>query len=153
MIESGNIFFIKDFEYEDGGEPTDKLLIVLCVDELNSLIIKALPTSVEKVPDNKHYHGCTNNDILSFFMFQKDREVGIKVSGEPFTFHKNTFVLVKDNVGLLGIDALLSYYTGRITHLGKLNENEYNRLMKCISNSRHLKRKVKRELDRILSLK
>jgi hypothetical protein len=86
-------------------------------------------------------------------MFQKDREVGIKVSGEPFAFHKNTFVLVKDNVGLLGIDALLSYYTGRISHLGKLNENEYKRLMKCISNSIHLKRKVKRELERILSLK
>lgn len=150
MIEPGSIFFIKDFDFEDGGDPSDKLLIILCVDDENSLLIKALPTSVEKVPDNKQNHGCTNNDVLSFYMFEKNRVVGKKTSGAPFSFKKNTFVLVKDNVDFLKIESLLKYYKENINHLGMLEESEFSRLLKCIKKSNHLKRKVKRELLRLI---
>ncbi len=150
MIEQGNIFFIPKYEYEDGGKPTDKLLIVLYVDEVHSLIIKALPTSQEKVPDKRQFHGCTNNEILSFYMFGERRIVGTTTNNQPFSFDLNTFVLVKDNVGIESIDNITTYYKDRIKPLGKLSYDELNRLLKCIKNSTHLKRKVRRLMDELL---
>jgi hypothetical protein len=151
MIEQGNIFFIPKYEYEDGGKPTDKLLIVLYVDEIHSLIIKALPTSQEKIPDKRQFHGCTNNEILSFYMFEENRIIGTTTTNQPFCFNKNTFVLVKDNVGIESINNITNYYKDRIKHLGMLSPDELSRLLKCIQNSSHLKRKVRRLMDQLLN--
>ena len=78
MLSPGSIYFIKNFQFEDGGEPSNKLLIVLFIDDANSLLVKALPTSNQKVPNDKLNHGCTSNDNFSFFMFAEGREVGVK---------------------------------------------------------------------------
>jgi hypothetical protein len=149
MLLPGSIYFIKNFEYVDGGQPSDKLLIVLFLDEEDSIIIKALPTSQQRVPVSINNHGCTNNDLFSFFMFQEKRIVGTKVDGSNFSFDKNTFVLVKDNVSIINRDALLKYFPGRINHLANLSEDEYKRLIKCIKASVHLKQKVKRVLNKL----
>lgn len=146
MLQPGSIYFITNFEFEDGGKPSDKLLIVLFLDDKNGILVKALPTSQQKVPESKNNHGCTNNEVFSFFMFEEHRVVGTKTDGSNFSFDKNTFVLVKDNVSFISTVSLLKYFPGRINHLGNLSESEYKRLIKCIKASVHLKQKVKRVL-------
>ena len=56
ILKPGNILRIPDFEFENGGEPRDKYLIVIDVSEEASLILRVLTTSRIKVPEDKIMH-------------------------------------------------------------------------------------------------
>lgn len=143
----GSIYFIKAFEYEDGGEPSDKLLIVLYIDTAKSVVVRALPTSQQKIPDAILHNGCTNNNTFSFFMFSKGNKVGLDTEGNSFSFDKNTFVFVKDNVNLMNIEKLLFYRDDRMKLIATLDDENYSRLLKCVEKSKHLKYKVKKAIE------
>jgi len=91
-----NVLFIPDFDFGDGGETADKLLIILHVNDKDGYIIFALTTSQQKVPNERLNHGCTNSadKLYSFFLFLKDRIIGKKSSGAPFSFDLITFVFI-----------------------------------------------------------
>lgn len=149
-MDAGNIYFIPDFVFEDGGI-SNKILIVICVDDVESVIINALPTSQDKcIPVDEPSHGCTRNHVFSFFMFEKGRIVGEEIDGSDFAFRKNTFVIVRDNVRMLKISSLLQYHGQGFKHIGCLATTEFNRLIKCIRGSKHLARNVKRKLETVL---
>ena len=143
MFTKGSIYFISNYQYEDGGTPTNKLLLVVCIDDENSLLLRALPTSQQKVPDQMVHHGCTNNNTFSFFTFLKDRVIGITNNGDDFSFDKNTFVFFRDNVEVIPYQTILSYYPDNASLLGELSEDEYKRFMKCIKGSKMLRKKHK----------
>ncbi|SHJ16635.1 hypothetical protein SAMN05443429_1119 [Cruoricaptor ignavus] len=146
MFTPGSIYFIKKYEYEDGGAPSDKLLIVVCIDSENSLILRALTTSQQKVPDSMLNHGCTTNDIFSFYLFLGNRIVGVDKDGNDFSFDLNTFVFFRDNVKIIPYAKILNYYPDRINLLATLKNDELKRFLKCITSSKLLGRKEKKFL-------
>lgn len=143
MFTKGSIYFITNYQYEDGGTPTNKLLLIVCIDEENSLLLRALPTSQQKVPDQFVNHGCTNNSTFSFFTFLEDRVIGIDNEGNDFSFDKNTFVFFRDNIEVISYKTILSYYPNNASLLGELSTDEYARFMKCIKGSKMLRKKHK----------
>lgn len=149
FLTPGNVLFIKQYKFENGGTPKDKLFIVLAIDKENSFILRALTTSVQKVPDNKIYHGCTNNGIFSFYLFEKDRCVGADKNGENWAFSEFTYIHVKDNILKIPTSSL-AQYGNDVKHQCCLHNAEYTRLMKCIKNSKLISRGLKRDFERLL---
>lgn len=137
----GNIDFIANYRYEDGGTPTNKILLVVGIDDENSLLLRALTTSQQKILVDLVKHGCTNNDFFSFFSFLKGRVIGTDKKGGDFSFDKNTFVFFKDNIEVISYKTILSYFPDDAKLIGQLAEVEYKRFLKCITGSKLLRKK------------
>ena len=80
-------------------------------------------------------------------MFSKGNKVGLDTVGNSFSFDKNTFVFVKDNVNLMNIEKLLFYRDDRMKLIATLDDENYSRLLKCVEKSKHLKYKVKKAIE------
>jgi len=145
-----NVLFIPDFDFGDGGETADKLLIILHVNDTDGYIIFALTTSQQKVPEDRLNHGCTNSAdrLFSFFLFLKDRVIGKKISGTPFSFDLNTFVFIRDNIRMQENTSFLTYMGKRVRIVGIIEDDEFKRLLKCVYKSNHIKLKIKKEFDK-----
>lgn len=143
MFTPGSVYFIKLYDYEDGGTPSDKLLIVVCVNDKESILLRALTTSKLKIPVEKVFHGCTSNQNLSFFTFLKGRVIGKDLKDRDFSFDKDTFIFFKDNMEIISCAKLLGYYPNRISLIGELNLEVYQRLVKCIKSSKLIAKKYK----------
>ena len=145
-----NVLFIPDFDFGDGGESADKLLIILHANDQDGYIIFALTTSQQKIPDDRLNHGWTNSadKLFSFFLFIKDRVIGKKSNGSPFSFDLNTFVFIRDNIRMQENSSFLTYMRGRVRVVGVLEDDEFRRLLKCIYKSNHIKLKIKKEFDK-----
>lgn len=77
MLFAGNIYFIKNFNFEDGGMPSDKLLIILCIDNETSVIVRALTTSQAKVLKIKEIQ-VVQITIPIHFSYSKSIKVSVK---------------------------------------------------------------------------
>ena len=147
LLQPQNILLIKDYEFEDGGEPKDKLAIILKVNDQEAVIIQALTTSQDKyVPDDRIVHGCTNDapSCLSYYCFIKGVVVGITPSNTDFAFNKNTFILFQSNLLEVPTTNYLTYaLAGRVNKIGALSKQEYDALIACLLNSNFVKRKIK----------
>lgn len=148
FLEAGNILRITNYQFEDGGEPKDKYLIVVTVDQHQATFVRCLTTSVQKIPDNKVTHGCCNSTsgIFSHYVFEKGRSI----CDNDFSFPLPTFVYYSNNALLLSTDEF-NERAYDITRIGKLTPNEYRRFVKCMKGSSHIKRGVKRIIDAIES--
>jgi hypothetical protein len=145
-FEAGNILLIKDFQFEDGGEPKDKFLIVITVNPDKMTFVRSLTSSQQKIPDNKVKHGCCNSSdgIFSHYVFEKGRII----CDNNFAFRKNTFIYYNNNVLQLSIPEFhVKQYN--ISIAGTLTTHEYQRLIKCMKSSGHIKRGVKRIIEAI----
>ncbi len=73
-VEAGNILLVKNFQFEDGGDPLDKFLIVVSVDQEQATFLRSLTTSQQRIPDNRVTHGCCNSvdGIFSHYMFEQN---------------------------------------------------------------------------------
>ncbi|TAH18477.1 MAG: hypothetical protein EAZ08_11340 [Cytophagales bacterium] len=146
-----NILYIKDYEFEDGTKKP-KLLIILGIIDNELFVLQAITTSQDKtVPDNLIKHGCTNLDLerLSFYIFEKNKPIGLKPNNESFGFEKNTFIFFQTNISK---EPLLNFlkYKGNIQHLATLSDEEYQHLVNCISQSNLVKRKLKPYFEELL---
>lgn len=147
MFTQGCIFYVNKFEFADGGEPKDKFLIILHINEEKGIIIKALPTSQRKLPfDQITHHGCINNELFSYYFFEEKREIGLTSDNKPFCFDLNTYIFFRENVSMIDINSLFKYIPDNFMFKAKLIDSEFERLMKCLLKSKHLKNKIKREL-------
>jgi len=81
ILEAQNILLIKDYPYEDSGTPSNKLIIIISINDEDSLILQAKTTSSQKCPDEYKIHGCTNNHdkMISHYCFKPDRVIGKNV--------------------------------------------------------------------------
>jgi len=149
MLFPGNIYFIKNFNFEDGGMPSDKLLIILCIDNETSVIIRALTTSQAKVPEDKRNPGCTNNDTHSFFLFQEHKSIGKKPDQTEFTFDKPTYIFIRENVAIMQLSSVGQYLPDNFQLLAELNKDVFDRFLKCVRKSKHLKNKIKKILNNV----
>lgn len=142
IFEEGCIIFIRDYEYDDGSEPTNKILIILHKTANNpSMLLFSLTTSQDKHLPEKlmHKHGCTRNtqSDIHFYMFEKDKIVGVS---DDFSFNKDTYVFFHGNVIKKNIDDLKKYdEKGDLKIMNKLNSIEFSRFLKCIEGSHHVR--------------
>ena len=144
-----NIIHVPLYQYEDGGTPTPKYVIILHSNTRELYILQALVTSNQKVPDTRQNHGCTNNDYFSFFMFLAGREIGIRNS-LPYSFRENTFIYFKDNIRKISYSDCFTKYIAKginIEYVATLSDEEYKRLIKCARSSKTINREFKREFE------
>jgi len=146
-----NILYIKDYQFEDGSQKP-KFLIVLGVIEGELCILQAITTSQDKtVPDNLIQHGCTNLELdrLSFYVFEKDKVVGVKPNGSNFGFIKHTFIFFQTNISK---ESLLNFlkYKDSIGIFATLSDAEYKNLLHCIVQSKLIKKKLKIYFEELL---
>ncbi len=146
LFSPKNILLVENYVF-DNGEKKDKLLIVLDNLQEELCILQVLTTSQDKfIPDNKIKHGCVNDNLsnLSFFVFEKDIEVGFcnPNTEKNFSFKKNTFVIFQNNISKKNtLDFLQNQ--NEIQHLATLSDEIYKSLISCISKSLFLKRNLK----------
>jgi hypothetical protein len=146
-----NILYVKDYQFEDGTQRS-KLLIILDILDNELCILQAITTSQDKtIPNTRIKHGCTNLDLerLSFYIFEKDRVIGLKSNNQDFGFEKNTFIFFQTNISKEPIQNFLKYKDD-IFHLATLFENEYKDLINCIYQSKLLKRNLKAYFGKLL---
>ena len=149
MIETGSILFIEKFDYGEGTIPTDKLVFILCIDDENGILVRALPTSQVKIPDDIKKNGCTNNEHFSFFFFAQGSIIGTRKNRKPFIAEKDTFISIRGNVNLQNISSFHQYMPDRMFRIGTLNPDIHERLLKCVRKSKHLTKKIKKVLEKV----
>lgn len=115
----------------------------MCINDKEYVLLRALTTSKLKAPVDKIFHGCTSNQYLSFFTFLKDRVIGKDLNDNDFSFDKDTFIFFKDNIEIIPYSKLLGYYPDRISLIGELNNDIYQRLIKCIKSSKLIAKKYR----------
>ncbi len=147
-----NVLLVKNYQFDNTEETKDKIPLILDVNEEGIFMVQALVTSIQKVPDTKLNHGCTNSEenSLSFYYFEENRIVGKTPQQKDFCFHKDTFIYVSDNVTQIPLSKYQNYPKGDITLIGILNDDEYKRVIKCIAKSKFLKKKLKPIFEKIL---
>ncbi len=145
-----HILLIKNYQFDNTDETKDKISLILDANEEDIFMVQALVTSVQKLPDEKLNHGCTNSAEYSFYHFEKDRIVGKMPNQEDFKFLKNTFIYVAENITQIPTDKYNTYTQNSISLLGVLDNDEHKRVIKCIAKSRFLKNKLKKIFQSIL---
>lgn len=138
-FEKGEILRIKDYVFND-GTIRDKYLIVLHKDSQNAIIIHSLTTSKRKfTPANDGQFGCNihkPNAFISipYFYFPENK---ILDTDSGFFFDVDTYIFFQNNTTQVPITAIEKYNSQPfgLINLGKLNEYDMKRLIKCIVQS------------------
>jgi hypothetical protein len=147
VFNTGYILFCKDFQFNNGDQSKDKYFIVLKRVE-DKFIIGSLPTRKNKLPSFiDKPHGCVNKDDRCFncYLFEANRPI----CNNGFCFDLPTFVYGDeiDTYEATVVDA--NYELGKTYSIeGQLKEEEFNSLISCITSSRSVKNKIRRELSK-----
>lgn len=151
MFEEGNLLFFRPFLFKNGAEPQDKFFLVLKKME-SDILLASLPTSKDHVPsDLEVKYGCLNipERMLNIFVFMAGENVAVKDDGTPFAFDKNTFIygfnLDIYPAGQLDLQERMAQTS--IEKIGTLDENVFNDLIACLSESKMVKNKFRRMLQ------
>jgi hypothetical protein len=148
LLLEGHLYYFTPFYFKNGGFPENKFFIVLKNID-NKSILASLPTKKNNAPsliDKKH--GCINLDERKFncYLFSPDK----RICENGFKFKLPTHVygnqmedyeinrITKEETIKIGIDYELK---------GKLNEEEFNDLLRCLENSKSISSKFKRMLS------
>ena len=146
MFLEGQIIYFEPFYFKNGNTAKNKSFIVLKNID-NITIIASLPTRTSKAPALINVtHGCMNDDERCFncYLFEKDKVI----TDTGFAFDMNTYVYGNE-VEDYEVQILSSVYAIENVDyiiIGKLNDNEYSNLYKCLTNSTSIKRRLKRLL-------
>jgi hypothetical protein len=151
LFNLGDIVFIKKYEYDDGGEPTDKLLIVLnkgTSEDLTYISFTLTTSQLEKSGITGIYRneGCTvltESPKLHFYYFKKGKVIG----NDGFSFDLDTVVIFQNNVRFKPIAAFEKYLSaGVLTNKGTLSNIFLKELIECALNSEHIPGKLETKL-------
>ncbi len=152
MFEEGNLLFFRPFLFKNGAEPQDKFFLVLRKIDGN-ILLASLPTSKDHVPsDLELKHGCLNipERRLNVFVFLADENVAVKEDGTSFAFDKNTFIYGTnlDVYPAEQLDLQERMAQTTIEKKGMLDESIFNDLIACLSESKMVKNKFRRMLQK-----
>jgi hypothetical protein len=137
-FEKGTILRIKDYVFEDGTSK-DKYLIILHKDNQSTIVIHSLTTSKKKNTNPDAQFGCNTykkDDFVTipYFYFPQDHVLD---SDTGFYFDVDTYIFFLNNTTKVEISALKVYDNQPfgLVELGKLDDYNIKRLIKCISKS------------------
>jgi hypothetical protein len=143
VFAEARIIYFSPFYFKNGNTPKNKYFVVLRnLDD--TIILASLPTRSNKVPSFVNQtHGCINLDEHCFncYLF----EPGKVICENGFSFDLHTFIYgneVEDyevaklasRYGIEGVDFEIA---------GTLAPSEYNALMRFLTESRSIKRRIK----------
>ena len=150
LLYPKQILFIRNYEFEDGSQSDGKIAIILALDDEKIVLVQALVTSQQKIPDQKINHGCTNSSdyLFSFYCYEQKRIIGISSKGVDFFFDKTTFIYFQSNLSVIPTAKYLDNYGASMKILATLSDQEYDRLIKCLKKSNLAPRKIKRFFER-----
>ena len=146
MFEERMVLYISPFYFKNGNTSKNKFFIILKSVE-DKLIIGSLPTSKNKVPSLiTKKHGCNNDNERMFncYSFSPDKTI----TDNGFCFPKPTFIygndvedyaseIIQEIYKVEGIDYEIK---------GRLTDDEYDAIIKCIKLSSAVRRGIKRLL-------
>lgn len=150
MFEEGNLLFFRPFVFKNGAEAQNKFFLVLKKLE-GEILLASLPTSKDHVPsDLKVKHGCLDIPERRFnvFVFLAGENMVVKEDGTSFAFDKNTFIYGAnlDTYPVEQLDLQERMEQTSIEKIGKLDEDVFNDLIVCLSESKMVKNRFRRML-------
>lgn len=133
---SGNILHIKDYQFDDGIDNKDKILIVLYANDTEAYIIQSLTTSKDKTKNStKFSHGCNHyTSYIHFYFFDKNINIGLDISNKDFKFDLDTYVYFTQNVKKVNTTKFAKYIGG-INIIATLSDKELKSLISCMVGS------------------
>jgi len=146
VFATGQIIYFSPFYFKNGNNPKNKYFIVLKNVE-EKTILASLPTRTNKAPSFMTVsHGCINHDERCFncYLFEQ----GKVICDNGFMFDLPTYIygnevedyeisVLKANYGIEGVDFIV---------IGNLIKKEYEALIKCLKESKSVKRGIKKIL-------
>lgn len=146
MFEVGNLLLFNPFIFKNGMPPKRKFFVVLGIIE-DEIVLASLPTSKDKVPTKYDgLLGCINDDEQRFNIFKF--QAGVPVTDKGYRFTKDTFIYGEQ----LDTYPISEFLKQKITdgieicELGRISDDVFDNLQKCLKNSAKVKRKYKRYL-------
>ncbi len=142
MFEKGNLFYFKDYIFKNGSQPKNKFFLVLKTIE-NGFIAAILPTKVESLPSTlEKNHGCISfpEKCICCYYIPKDTVV----TDRRFSFQLDTYLYAQHVFDESEANLLSTYQIEDIEFKGKLNDDEFNNIIQCFSNSILLPRKFRK---------
>lgn len=152
MFEERNLLFFRPFLFKNGAKPQDKFFLVLKKLD-GDILLASLPTSKDHIPSDLDVkYGCLNipERMFNVFVFLAGENVAVKEDGTPFAFKKNTFIygVNLDIYPAEQFDLQERMAQTSIEKIGLLEENIFNDLIVCLSESKIVKNKFRRMLKK-----
>lgn len=142
MFEEGNIIYFTPFYFHNGKSAAKPKYCIILKSLNDQTIVASLPTRTDSIPkDISIVTGCIEMPEINLNSFIFDSKTEITECGKYFDF--NTFVyghqldfysieLFKDIYRIEGTDYEI---------FGKLKQKHYENLLKCLKNSKSVKKK------------
>lgn len=147
LITPGTILTFKKYPFEDGGVPTDKIMIVLhCDDSKDCFTTFTFTTSnvtSKKIPTTYQIHKFCSCELevplgMDFFFFEKDLLVG----EDDFSFNESTLVMFQSNIRERNMSFFQTFSIGTgkevIKRISSLNPDVLASLIECLLKSVHI---------------
>jgi hypothetical protein len=145
MFAEGNVLFFYDYVFSDGSSKPKFFLIIKDKLEEDGFLLLALPSSVDHLPTGTpSNHGCLNipEKCICCYIIGQD----VKVLNNDYIFDKPTYIY-SEQLADTTIDTITSKYTEKqYTLIGKLKDDEHQKIINCMKLSRNLKNKYKKYL-------
>lgn len=146
MFNEGTLLYFDPFIFKNGATPKRKYFIVLRNTD-NRILLASLPTSKDHIPsDIDIQSGCIEitERCINVFVFI----AGYTITTNGFKFPKNTFVYGAniDEYSIASFTRQQESKETTITEIGMLNQDLFNRLKKCLAESKMVKNRYRRLL-------
>lgn len=160
IIKQGTLIRFPKYIYENGGNPTDKYLIILHCDESNETYTSFSFTTTQlhkyNVPTTYQIHKFCSCDLtvptnVDYFFFQKETPVGV----DDYCFKENCIVAFQNNIH----EKPMSFFeeksignkSDELNFLTTLTNETMKDLLSCLIKSDHItipqEKKLKKSLE------
>jgi len=150
MFEEGDLLHFDPFYFEDGTSKKKYFLVLK--NENGMTVLASLPTSKDHIPADMDVHaGCFefSDRGINAYVFMAGDDIAINPStGQHFSFSQNTFVYGA-NLDMFPLATFVAQQLSgqtNVTVKGKINQDIFDDLIKCLKQSSSVKNKYKRML-------
>ena len=145
MFEEGNIIYFDPFYFKNGNTAKAKYFIVL-KNKHQSTIIASLPTRKDSVPSkNLINYGCVEQPEINLNCFIIPNNLIITDCGKKFDFTTFIYGHQIDDYEIEQMKEIYPIEGTDYTIWGKMKNDIFHDLIRCLSVSKTLKNKYKRE--------
>lgn len=138
-FDEGCLYYINDFEFDDGGgkEKRNKYVLVLAKDDSSIIFCLTTTTDVDSLAAEYKLHGCKFHKInkrFQFYYFPPTVEIG----SEKFKFDLETIISFQNNIRKKAPADLDKYVSKKgCGFTTKLSKDELKPILGCILSSYH----------------
>ncbi len=147
MFTPGTLLYINDFEFENSQPTRNKYVLILCNQDLKSIII-TLPSSKDHIPDQLKQEGCiyVDRDCIHCYYIPKNKSIGVK----GFQFQRDTYIYIQQNIREKEIEDFENRYSERIVVKDRLTDDYFIDILMCILEGKFVARKIKSLIKKMI---